>query len=99
MDGIKALEAKWEHLCFTEEEQVLIVLDEKTTKVDCNKKHKSLIGKVCVNRGIGKEVHHKTTGKIWRISKLTSFIEVKKNLFIVTFATEADKQKVMDVRP
>lgn len=34
-------------------------------------------------------------GKIWRLSKLAVFIEVGKNMFIVTFATGIDKQRVV----
>lgn len=38
-------------------------------------------------------------GKIWKISKLAIFTEVGKNIFIITSATEADKQSEMDGRP
>lgn len=37
--------------------------------------------------------------KIWKLSKPTSFKEVGKNIFIVTFAIEVDKQRVMYGKP
>lgn len=33
--------------------------------------------------------------KIWRLSKYVVFKEVEKNLFIITFTTEAEKQRVL----
>lgn len=38
-------------------------------------------------------------GKIWRLHKAASFKEAKKNLFIITFSTEAENQRVMVGRP
>lgn len=37
--------------------------------------------------------------RIWRISKPVTFKAVGKNIFTITFATEADKQKVFKGRP
>lgn len=36
--------------------------------------------------------------KIWKIRKPTIFTEVRRNVYITTFSTKADKQKVMDRR-
>lgn len=75
-------------LCLTKKEQALIVLEEEVMEVDHGKEQRSLIGR---------EVLRKTMSKIWRISKPTSFTNVRgKNLFIITFATKEDKQRIMD---
>lgn len=41
----------------------------------------------------------KTMGKIWRLHKVATFKEARKNMFIITFSTEAEKQQVMVGRP
>lgn len=38
-------------------------------------------------------------GKIWRLLKATSFKEVERNIFIITFFIEVEKQRVMTGRP
>lgn len=38
-------------------------------------------------------------GKVWRISKPAIFTEVGRNTQIITFATEGDKQRVMEGHP
>lgn len=38
-------------------------------------------------------------GKIWCLSKPAAFTKVGKNMFIVTFATETDKQRVVNDKP
>lgn len=56
----------------------------------------SLIGKVCGDRVVGKDLISSMMGKIWRISKKAVFQEVEKNIFVVTFATHADKDRILD---
>lgn len=54
---------------------------------------------VCADKYIGKEAIRVTMGKIWRLSKPTSFKEVGKNIFIISFVKEKYKQRVMDGKP
>lgn len=58
-----------------------------------------LLGQLCAVRVVGKEVLQTTMQKIWVLSKLVEFTEVGRNIFIISFNTEADKEKVMNGRP
>lgn len=52
-----------------------------------------------MDRNISKEVVESTMKKIWRISKPAKFLEVVSNIFTVTFANLADKDRVWSGRP
>lgn len=98
-DGMKGLEAQWRQLRLYEDEQETLLVDENFPKINKIKEKKSVIEKVCADRYIGKEAIRVTMKKIWRLSELASFKEVGKKNFIVTFAIEEDKQRVMDGKP
>lgn len=59
----------------------------------------SLIGRICCDCVVGREVVPKTMEKIWRISKRASFQAVKRNVFIITFATHGDKDRILEGKP
>lgn len=71
-------------------------MDDDTTIKDRLKEQRSLVGKLSANRSIGVYVLRVTMGKIWKITKPTLFKTVGRNIFTITFATLADKQKVID---
>ena len=48
---------------------------------------------------MGKEVIASAMGKIWRISKRAVFQEVGKNVFVITFANHADRQRILAGKP
>lgn len=81
MEGLKSLGGKWEQLRLTEEEDDFFFLDDEANEADRTKERRSLIGKICIERTIGKEVIRKTVGRIWRISKPATFTEVEKYIF------------------
>lgn len=58
-----------------------------------------MIGKIWTNRFIGKNLVESTMVKIWRLSKLATFREVRPNVFSITFANHANKSCVVDGRP
>lgn len=69
---------------------------EALSEEDKIKERRSLIGKVFTDRFISKETIRGTIAKIWRICKPIVFKEAGKNMFVVTFATEIDKQRVIN---
>lgn len=73
--------------------------DEEVTEMYNIKERRSLVGKICSDRSINRKAIQYTMRKIWRLSKVASFKEVKRNLFIITFSTEAEKQKVVYGKP
>lgn len=58
------------------------------------KGERSLVGKIHLERRIGKEVISTMIATIWKISKLAIFVEAGSNTFIITFTIHADKQRV-----
>lgn len=91
MGSWEFLEESWSKLTLLGEGDEPIALDEEQTEEDSFKESRSLLGKLCIDRGIGKEILKATMGKVWRISTPANFKEVGKNLFTITFATESDK--------
>lgn len=58
-----------------------------------------MVVKLFMNRIIGREVLALTLAKIWRVSKLATMQDFGSNVFTITFAMHAYKQKVMVGRP
>lgn len=59
----------------------------------------SIIGRLYMDCFFGKEVLGTTMAKIWKISKPAMFQECGQNMFVITFATHAKKEKVLAGRP
>lgn len=57
--------------------------------MDRIKERRRLVGNICSNRNISREAIQTIMGKILKLSKVSSFKEVEKNVFIVTFSTKA----------
>lgn len=93
---MEALEVQWEQFKLMEDEICKIDVDEGLSEDERIKEKRSVIGKIIVNCIIGLDIIKTTMNKIWRISRSSSFKEVGDNLFIITFATELDKQRVLD---
>lgn len=93
-----AFESQWKNLSLTKEELTPVMVDEDPMEGDVKSK-RSLLGKFCSNRRIGKEIIQTTIGKIWKISRKAIFEEMSQNLVTITFVTKADKAKILEGRP
>lgn len=93
------LKSQWKNLSLTKEECEPIKWAEEPTEEDDVKSRISLLGKLCSNRRIGKDILQTTMGKIWKISRKPIFKEINQNLFTITFGTEEDKKKILEGRP
>lgn len=78
---------------------VPIMVDKSPSDSNKKKSSRSLVGRLCSSRTVGKEVIQTTMAKIWKISMPTIFKEIRQNLLTIMFATEADKLKVVEGRP
>lgn len=69
-------------------------MENGTLKEGKNKEDRSLVGRIHSKKKISKKAINSIMAKIW-VSKPTSFQEVRTNhVFVITFATQADKQSV-----
>ncbi|KAF5472196.1 hypothetical protein F2P56_004583 [Juglans regia] len=93
------LEKRWESMKLTEEESKCIDLDDEIPEELKNKEDCSLVGKVWVERSISRMVIENTMAKVWRISRKAQFQEVGTNMFVMTFANQADKLRILQGRP
>ncbi|KAF5465138.1 hypothetical protein F2P56_015169 [Juglans regia] len=87
------------NLRLTEEEEIIVECSSGSEEEVLRKGARRLVVKICANRAVGKEVVANTMRKIWRISKRASFLEVGKNVFIITFANHADRQHALEGKP
>lgn len=88
------LEEKWERFCLTEEEGEATIIDDVVSEEILFKEDCTLVGKICMERNIGREVLEATMMKVWRVSKPAKFVDLGGNMFTITFANQADKQRV-----
>lgn len=93
------MEEQWGKLSLSGEKDELINLGEDLSGDDKIKENQSLIGKVCVDQSIGKDIMKTTLGKIWRINKPAIIHKVGKYCFTITFDYESNKLRVLDGRP
>ncbi|XP_042944620.1 uncharacterized protein LOC122278503 [Carya illinoinensis] len=93
------IEDRWSNLRPTEEQEEVIEFPQGCEDEIHRKGERSLIGKICSDREVGKEVIASAMGKIWRISKRVVFQEVGKNVFVITFAYHADRQRILAGKP
>lgn len=70
---MEELKERWQHLHLMEEEEDAINFDEDIGEELLYKRECSLVGKVCMDRSVSKEVMENTMKKIWRISRLAKF--------------------------
>lgn len=70
-------------------------MGEETTEEENIKEQQSLVGRFCMERNISRDMIQSTMEKIWRLHKAATFKEAEKNLFTITFSTEAEKQRVL----
>ena len=93
------IEEQWERLRLTEYEALTIELGDNISE-DLNfKGERSLGGNVWMERSISQALIESTMAKMWRISKRAKFQEVGMNTFVMIFANQADKQRILDGRP
>ncbi|XP_035549240.1 uncharacterized protein LOC118349286 [Juglans regia] len=95
--GVDRLEVLWENFRLSKEESLDLEVNEVEDAMK-DKGDRSLVGKVCLDRVIGKEILSSMMAKIWKISKAAVFQEVGTNIFIITFHTIIDLEKVWEGR-
>ncbi|XP_042974687.1 uncharacterized protein LOC122306320 [Carya illinoinensis] len=93
------LEHRWNNLRLSEEEEVVLDFPFGEAEDVQRKGQRNLIGRICLERVVGKEIVSNAMGKIWKISKRAKFQEVAKNTFVLTFTTHADKDRILEGRP
>ncbi|KAF5477274.1 hypothetical protein F2P56_003924 [Juglans regia] len=99
MEKLKELEEKWCKFRLSEKEATDIMFNEEEDEALRYKEDRSLVGRVFSSRVISMEVLGSTMGKVWRISKAAKFLELCTNIFVITFETQADKERVWAGRP
>lgn len=82
-EGLEVLEELCGNLRLMKEKLAGIELDDGSSEVAREKGYRSLIGRIYMERVIGREVLAVMMTKIWRISTLVEFQEVGNNTFIL----------------
>lgn len=87
MDNIEEM---WQQFQLTEEEDSEINVDEECLAAETKKGEQSLVGKLCSDRIISKEVVLLTMAKIWKTGQPFYFQDISPNLFVISFETQED---------
>ncbi|XP_042958199.1 uncharacterized protein LOC122293796 [Carya illinoinensis] len=96
---MEKLQEMWGNFQLNEEEGEAIEIEGEGSSEVQRKGERSLIGKIWSERVIGKNIVENTMAKVWRLSKPAIFTEVGRNIFVITFATHADKNRLESGRP
>lgn len=93
------MEELWEKLQLNEEEEAEIEIPTEEVEQVQEKGALCLIGKLWVDRVRNRGVIKSAMDKIWRLSASAIFREVGSDVFIISFATPASKNRVASERP
>ncbi|KAF5736652.1 hypothetical protein HS088_TW14G00799 [Tripterygium wilfordii] len=93
------LTAKWGKISLTAAEGEAICIVDLDPRVNSLVSDCSIIGKICLDRSVSKEVLATTMGSIWKISSVPCFMELGQNMFIITFGNIRDKKRILAGRP
>ncbi|XP_018821372.1 uncharacterized protein LOC108991470 isoform X2 [Juglans regia] len=93
------LEDSWRQMKLSKEESETIELNAEESEAVTKKGQLCLIGKICTERTIRRNIIAATMAKIWKLSRPAVFQEVGANLFVIIFNTQEDKQKIEKGKP
>lgn len=93
------LEELWKKLKFTEEEDIRIVLDNRSMKAARDMGKCCAIMKILTQRSIYLDALRKNLRMLWKTNKGVRISELEEEVFLVEFGDEKDKKKVMDMCP
>ncbi|XP_023917408.1 uncharacterized protein At4g02000 [Quercus suber] len=93
------LEELWKKLTFTEEEDIGIKLDSRSTKVAREVGKFCAVMKVLSQRSINVDALRKNLRMLWKPNKGVRISELEEELSLVEFGDEKDKKKVLDMCP
>ncbi|XP_042965921.1 uncharacterized protein LOC122299602 [Carya illinoinensis] len=96
---MEEIEEVWSRLRLSEEENTPIVAIEGQKDSDRRRGERSLVGKICTTRRIGKQTVKGLMEKIWKVSLPLDFEEISLNCFVITFASSRDKTRVLEGCP
>ncbi|XP_048494305.1 uncharacterized protein LOC125494667 [Beta vulgaris subsp. vulgaris] len=91
--------ARCSTLSITEEEEIVIGVNEIIESDERNDLDLSIVGKIMTTRPCNFEAFKKTMNQIWSISKAALFRQIESGLFVVQFASVRDRAKVLAGRP
>lgn len=87
MDGVEDL---WDKLQQLKTEEAKVEISEDDVEEVQQKGEFFLVGKIWVDKSIGKLVIKLAIGKIWRLSSKATFRDLGANVFIISFKTLKD---------
>ncbi|XP_041027018.1 uncharacterized protein LOC121267240 [Juglans microcarpa x Juglans regia] len=96
---MEEIEEVWSRLRLNEEENTPIDVNGGEEESIRRRGERSLVGKICSPRRIGKEIVKATMEKIWRVGKPLDFEEIGFNCFAITLASARDKSRVLEGCP
>jgi len=93
------LEALWQKLTFTEEEDESLMLGNSCTKAATERGKYCLVMRVLSRRCIILDALRKNLRMLWKPKRNVKVSEIEEDLFLVEFDDERDKRKVLDMCP
>lgn len=92
---METLEDKWKHFTLTELEGEEIFVNEQLIAKEIKRGENSIVEKLLVERKVNREIIRSTMSKAWKTTKIFNVVEIKPNLFIISFENKDDKEKVI----
>ncbi|XP_042988656.1 uncharacterized protein LOC122316186 [Carya illinoinensis] len=96
---MEEMEEVWRRPKLNDEEDCPIEIQKKWTGVMRGKGDRSLIGKIVLERRIGKDTARIMMERVWKVVKPLEFQEIDRNCYVITFVSRRDKLRVMNGCP
>ncbi|KAK7817830.1 hypothetical protein CFP56_042362 [Quercus suber] len=96
---VEELEELWKKLMFTEEEDIKIELDSRSTKATRDVGKCYVVMKILTQRSINLDASRKNLRMLWKLNKGVQISKLEEEVFLVEFGDKKDKKKVLDMCP
>lgn len=96
---MERLKERWKHFHLTEIEEEEVTVNEQNIVHEEKKGEFSLVSKLVADRNVSEEVIRSTMSKVWKTKNPFNVVEIKPNLFIISFENLKDKNRVFNGRP
>lgn len=93
------LEELWKKLMFTEEEDMGIKLNSRSTRASRKLGKYCAVMKILSQRSINMDALRKNLRMLWKLNKGVQISKLEEELFLAEFRDEKDKKKVLDMCP
>lgn len=90
---------KWSYVNVTEEEEVVVAIDDETLDDGRVEADNLLLGKLLTDKGYNKKALKAIIGNLWNVRKGLEISEIQNSILKFSFGSVDEKKKVLENEP